>query len=80
MIVENDSRVLVCRRLEIDGVLGRIMKSNLVQDDEEDDRSGFNESALNELLSRNKDLFAEKITDLCSSSTVYHRIDTRDAR
>ena len=90
VIAENDyvPRVFVCRRLEIDGVLGadfkdeydRIMKTNQAQDDEEDDRFEFNESALNELLSRNKYSFAEKITDFCSSSTVYHRIDTRDAQ
>ena len=88
VVAENDfvPRVLVCRRLELDGVLGtdfkeehdRIVGTSKVLNDRDSDEA--NECALKELLQRNTDLFAEKVTDLCSSSTVKHRIDTRDAQ
>ena len=52
---------------------------NLKNEELSEDEAAHNAS-LNKLIDQNKDLFADKITDLSSSSTVKHRIETRDAR
>ena len=79
-------RALVCKHLKVDGVLSNDFKTEydrqvLNAEHDDDDEDDIKQKALlNQLIEQNKDLFAEKITELSSSSTVRHRIDTSDSR
>ena len=79
-------RAYVCDHLEADGVLNGEFKRDYelqvlnLKNEELNEDEAAHSALLNQLIDQNKDLFADKITDLSSSSTVKHRIETRDAR
>ena len=76
----------ICRKLTLDGVLGsvsltqEITRVRIQEPDDMNNEPELFESQMNNFLEANADLFAESITDLSPTSTVFHCIDTKDAK